>query len=282
MSLDIVRSHLLDGVPHGFFGRRGGVSTGTVAGLNCGMGSGDDPAAVETNRRLAADAILPGAPIASVYQFHSPAAVIVTEAVPYDERPRADALVTDRPGLALGILTADCAPILFADAEAGVVGAAHAGWKGALGGVTEAAIAAMRTLGAMPERITAVIGPCIGPDSYEVGPEFRDRFLTEDPDSAGFFHIPGRRGAAAFRPAGLCRRAPAPCRPAAGRGHRARHAGGRRPVLQLSPHHPAQGAGLRPPDLGDRADGLIRMPHLITLFLFIIVALLGGCVFMMM
>ena len=133
MSLDIVRAAALDGVPHGFFGRRGGFSTGQVAGLNCGTGSGDDPQIVEANRRIAADAILPGAPLASVYQIHSPTAVIVTEAVPYAERPQADALVSDRPGLLLGVVTADCAPILLADREAGVVAAAHAGWRGATG-----------------------------------------------------------------------------------------------------------------------------------------------------
>ena len=143
MKLDIVRSALLESMPHGFFGLKGGVSKGAVASLNCGLGSGDDPQAVETNRRLAADATISGAPIASVYQIHSPTAVIATEAVPYAERPQADALVTDRPGLLLGIVTADCAPVLLADAEAGVVGAAHAGWRGATAGVTDQAIATM-------------------------------------------------------------------------------------------------------------------------------------------
>ena len=117
MSLDIVRAAVLGGVPHGFFGRSGGVSTGAVASLNCGLGSGDDPAKVETNRRRAADAIIAGAPIASVHQIHSAEAIIVREAVPHDDRPHADALVTDRPGLMLGIVTADCAPVLLADAE---------------------------------------------------------------------------------------------------------------------------------------------------------------------
>jgi len=124
VSLDIVRA-ALEGVPHGFLGRAGGLSTGAVAGLNCGTGSGDDPQIVEANRRLAADAILPGAPISSVYQIHSPTAVIVTEAVPHAERPHADALVSEQPGLLLGVVTADCAPILLADREAGVVAAAH-------------------------------------------------------------------------------------------------------------------------------------------------------------
>ena len=186
MSLDIVRSGLLDQVPHGFFGRQGGVSKGAVASLNCGLGSGDDPAAVETNRRRAAEAIIPGAPIASVYQIHSPTAVIVTEAVPYDERPQADALVTDRSGLLLGIVTADCAPVLLADREAGVIGAAHAGWRGATAGVTDQAIAAMISLGAKVERIAAAVGPCIARASYEVDHAFAERMLADDADNERF------------------------------------------------------------------------------------------------
>lgn len=186
MNLDVVRSGLLDSVPHGFLGRRGGVSTGAVAGLNCGLGSGDDPEAVETNRRLAADAILEGAPLASVYQVHSPTAVIVTEAVPRDERPHADALVTDRPGLLLGVVTADCAPVLLADREAGVVAAAHAGWRGATAGVTDQTIAAMISLGARAERIAAAVGPCIAKASYEVDQAFADRIIGEDPDNDRF------------------------------------------------------------------------------------------------
>ena len=186
MSLDIVRSGLLDGIPHGFFGRKGGVSQGAVAGLNCGLGSGDDAVAVETNRRLAADAILPGAPLASVYQIHSPTAVVVTGAAPHDKRPQADALVTDRPGLLLGIVTADCAPVLLADRDAGVVAAAHAGWRGATAGVTDQAIAAMKSLGARVERIAAVVGPSIARASYEVDHDFADRILAEDPDNVRF------------------------------------------------------------------------------------------------
>jgi YfiH family protein len=186
VSLDIVRSGLLAGVPHGFFGRAGGVSKGAVAGLNCGLGSGDDAQAVETNRRLAADAIIPGLPLASVYQVHSPTAVIVTQAVPHAERPEADALVTDRPGLLLGIVTADCAPVLLADIEAGVVGAAHAGWRGATAGVTDQAIAAMISLGARVERIAAAVGPCIARASYEVDYGFAERLLADDPDNERF------------------------------------------------------------------------------------------------
>jgi YfiH family protein len=186
MSLDIVRAATLEGVPHGFFGREGGVSTGIAAGLNCGFGSGDDPQSVETNRRLAADAILAGAPLASVYQIHSPTAVIVNAAAPYAERPRADALVTDQPNLLLGVVTADCAPVLLADTEAGVVGAAHAGWRGALAGVTEQAIAAMISLGARVDRIAAAVGPCIARASYEVDHAFAERILADDADNERF------------------------------------------------------------------------------------------------
>lgn len=186
MSLDIVRAAALEGVPHGFIGRRGGVSTGAVAGLNCGMGSGDDPRAVEANRRLAADGIIPGAPLASVYQIHSPTAVIVTDAAPYAERPQADALVTDRPGLLLGVVTADCAPVLLADTEAGVIGAAHAGWRGAMAGVTDQAIAAMLSLGAKLDQINAAVGPCIARASYEVDQAFAQRLLADDADNERF------------------------------------------------------------------------------------------------
>ena len=180
MSLDIIRAAALQAIPHGFFGRSGGVSANAVASLNCGLGSGDDPQAVETNRRRAADAILAGAAVASVHQIHSPDAVIVREAASRDDRPRADALVTDRPGLLLGIVTADCAPVLLADVEAGVIGAAHAGWRGAVAGVTDRAIAAMISLGARVERIAAAVGPCIGQRNYEVDQAFADRLLAED------------------------------------------------------------------------------------------------------
>lgn len=185
MNLDIVRSGMID-VPHGFFGRRGGVSVGAIAGLNCGLGSDDDARAVETNRRLAADAIMPGAPLASVYQVHSPTAVIVTNAAPAAERPQADALVTDRPGLLLGVVTADCAPVLMADATAGVVAAAHAGWRGATAGITDQAIAAMISLGASVDRIAAAVGPCIARASYEVDHAFADRLLEEDSGNERF------------------------------------------------------------------------------------------------
>jgi polyphenol oxidase len=187
VSLDIVRAGALEGVPHGFFGRKGGLSTGVVAGLNCGTGSGDDPDIIEANRRLAANAILPGAPFASVYQVHSPTVVIVTEAVPHAERPKADALVTDRPGLLLGVVTADCAPVLMADREAGVIGAVHAGWRGAVAGVTDQAIAAMISLGAKVEDVAAAVGPCIARASYEVDHAFAERLIADDPDNERFF-----------------------------------------------------------------------------------------------
>ena len=170
----------LRGVTHGFFTREGGVSAGLYAGLNGGPGSGDDPASVAENRRRIAER-LGAAHLVSLHQVHSAQVASVTGPWP-GERPRADAMVTDRPGLALGVLTADCAPVLFADAEAGVVGAAHAGWKGALAGVLEATVAAMAALGAEPARIVAAVGPAISQRAYEVGPEFLERFVTCDPD----------------------------------------------------------------------------------------------------
>ncbi|CAN5468506.1 peptidoglycan editing factor PgeF [soil metagenome] len=178
---------LLAPVPHGFLGREGGVSTGLYAGLNVGLGSDDERAAILRNRVIARDAVLPGAALVTVRQVHSADVVTVTSAFPEDARPAADALVTDRPGLLLGILTADCVPVLFADVAAGVVGAAHAGWKGALHGVTDATIAAMEALGADRARIACAIGPCIGRASYEVGEDFALRFEGVDPANERFF-----------------------------------------------------------------------------------------------
>ena len=186
MTVKVIRAAGLAGISHGFLGRRGGLSSGIVAGLNVGSGSEDDPAAVAQNVRLACAAVLPGATLARVYQVHSAIAVVAEEWA-MDERPRADALVTDRPGLLLGIVTADCAPVLLADREAGVVGAAHAGWRGALGGVTDAAIVAMEGLGARRERIVAAVGPCIGQASYEVDEGFAARFIAADSANAHFF-----------------------------------------------------------------------------------------------
>lgn len=185
--VEVITAGALAGLPHGFLGRRGGVSTGVVAGLNVGLGSGDEPASVSENRRRAADAVMPGAPLVSVYQVHSPDSVTVTEPWGDDVRPEADALVTDRPGILLGIVTADCAPVLFADREAGVVGAAHAGWKGALHGVTDRTIEAMEALGARRSAMVAAIGPCIAQASYEVDEGFASRFLAADPANETFF-----------------------------------------------------------------------------------------------
>lgn len=189
--VDVSRSALLAAVPHGFLGRQGGLSGGFVASLNVGLGAGDDDAAVAENRRRAVDAVLPGARLVTVFQVHSADAVIVREPWTDAQRPVADALVTDRPGLLLGIVTADCAPVLLADTQAGVVGAAHAGWKGAHGGVVESTLAAMERLGADRSRMAAAIGPCIAQASYEVDDGFRARF-TDDRDGA--FFAPGRPG----------------------------------------------------------------------------------------
>lgn len=190
--IEIFRARALAGVAHGFLGRKGGVSTGDMASLNVGLGSRDDPALIAENRRRAVEAVLPDARLVSVHQVHS--ADCVTVAAPWENwlRPHADALVTDRPGLALGILTADCAPVLFADTQAGVVGAAHAGWKGALGGVTDSTIAAMEMLGASRDRMVAAVGPCIARASYEVDAGFLARFAEADPANERFF-TEGRR-----------------------------------------------------------------------------------------
>lgn len=197
MSVDAIRAAALDGVPHGFLGRRGGVSTGIHAGLNVGTGSADDREAVAANRALAVAAVLPGAALVTVHQVHS-AEVVAVEAPFPGERPRADALVTRTPGLLLGVLTADCAPVLLADAEAGVVGAAHAGWKGALAGVTDATVAAMEALGARRDRIAAAVGPCIARASYEVDAAFAERFGADDPENERFFADGRRAGHAQF------------------------------------------------------------------------------------
>ena len=187
MSVEAVHASALGSLPHGFLGRRGGVSTGIVAGLNVGTGSRDDPEAIAENRRRAVDAVLPGGRLATVHQVHSNEARYVAEPWPHEERPKADAMVTDRPGVLLGILTADCAPVLLADAASGIVGAAHAGSRGAFSGVTDSAIAAMEEIGARRGRIAAAIGPCIALPSYEVDEAFRDRFLHADPANDRFF-----------------------------------------------------------------------------------------------
>lgn len=181
---------VLAGVKHGFFGREGGVSTGIYASLNAGTGSGDDPENVRENRRRIAAAFgVQPSHLAGVHQVHSPAAVFI-ESPWSGERPRADALVTTTPNLAISILTADCTPILLADGKAGVIGAAHAGWRGAIGGVIENTIRLMEERGGRRARIAAAIGPCIHQASYEVGPEFEAEFLAVDPAFARYF-VPG-------------------------------------------------------------------------------------------
>lgn len=187
MVIELLKARALGEVLHGFAGRRGGVSTGIHGGLNVGLGSDDDRAAILHNRDLARDAVLPGSALVTARQVHSPDVVTVTTAIPEQDRPAADALVTDRPGLLLGILTADCVPVLFADPAAAIVGAAHAGWKGAIGGVTDRTIDAMVALGADATRIVCAIGPCIGRASYEVSDDFAIRFEEQAPDNARFF-----------------------------------------------------------------------------------------------
>jgi YfiH family protein len=174
----------LPGIAHGFFGRVGGASRGLYESLNCGLGSADDAGHVRENRRRIRQSLGARA-LNTLYQIHSATTVVVEAA--WDQSPQADAMVTNVKGIALGILSADCAPVLLADGEANVIGAAHAGWKGALAGIIESAVAAMEKLGARRARIAAAIGPCISQANYEVGAELRQRFLDADPASARFF-----------------------------------------------------------------------------------------------
>jgi YfiH family protein len=194
----------LDGIKHRFFTRRGGVSSGLYSSLNCGYGSADPPDNVRENRRRAASQFALAEPeLLTLHQIHSTEVLTVgAERWTSPGAPRADGLVTDRPGVALGVLAADCAPVLMADPQARVIGAAHAGWKGALAGVVDGTIAAMERLGARRERLSAVIGPCIGRDSYEVGPEFPARFLAQDEANAAFFRPAARAGHSLFDLAG--------------------------------------------------------------------------------
>lgn len=186
MTLEILASDGLSDLRHGFFTRRGGASSGIFAGLNCGPGSSDQAEAVRINRTRVA-AAMGGTPdsLISLHQIHS-ADVVTLDAIPA-ERPRADGMVTRQPGLILGILTADCAPVLFADAQAGVIGAAHAGWKGAVGGVLQATIEAMLALGATRKGIHATVGPTISQRNYEVGLDFMDIVLGHDTGNDRFF-----------------------------------------------------------------------------------------------
>ena len=186
MTLEVITSRDLRPLRHGFFTRRGGASSGVFEGLNCGVGSSDQSDIVRINRARVAET-MGVAPdhLVTIHQVHSPD-VLTIDAPPTDPH-RADAMVTATHGVALAVLTADCAPVLFADVAAGVIGAAHAGWKGALGGVLEATLDAMETLGAERGRTTAVIGPTISQRAYEVGPEFVERFVDEDAGNARFF-----------------------------------------------------------------------------------------------
>lgn len=171
---------------HGFFTRKGGASSGIFAGLNCGPGSSDLTEIVAINRARVAESIgVAPAHLITLHQIHSATALNIT--APLQNRPQADAMVTATPGIALAVLTADCQPVLFADPRAHVVGAAHAGWRGTRDGVLEATLAAMEDLGARRGRITAVIGPCISQAAYEVGPEFYQDFIDDDPASSRFF-----------------------------------------------------------------------------------------------
>lgn len=194
----MITSDTLDkvsGVGHGFFTRQGGVSDGVYASLNCGFGSGDEPERIAVNRARAMDRLgLSGEALATVYQIHSTTVAIADGVWPLEDRPRADAMVTRNPGVALGVLTADCAPVLFADGRAGIAGAAHAGWRGALDGVLEATVEAMTGLGARAADIVASVGPCIGPKSYEIGLEFHAEFTAADPGNGAFFSPSGRDG----------------------------------------------------------------------------------------
>jgi YfiH family protein len=183
------------GIAHAFFSRRGGVSGGHFESLNCGFGSGDAADNVGRNRAVAMDLLdLQADRLVTCYQVHSAAVVAVKAPWSREAAPRADGLVTDVPGIALGVLTADCAPVLLADSGARVIGAAHGGWRGALGGILEATIDGMEALGAERARIRAGIGPCIAQYSYEVGPEFPEAFISEDPASAAYFLAAPRTG----------------------------------------------------------------------------------------
>jgi YfiH family protein len=204
--LEPIKSPALSGndrIAHGFFTRRGGVSEGIYGSLNCGVGSKDDRPAIHENRRRVAEHLGVDADrLLTCHQHHSADAIVVTEPWTFDTMPKADGLVTATPGIAVAALAADCAPVLFAEPQARVVAAAHAGWKGALGGVLEQTVATMEQLGARRNRIQAVLGPCIGPQAYEVGPEFEATFLARSniyaqyfrrptPDARPYFDLPG-------------------------------------------------------------------------------------------
>ncbi len=240
MTLEILVSDALGPVSHGFFTRRGGASSGVFEGLNCGLGSSDQTDIVAINRARVADALGVGSDhLVTVHQIHSPDVATLSGPI-VGSLPRVDGLVTATPGLAVGVLTADCQPVLFADVRAGVVGAAHAGWKGALAGILEATVDAMEVLGARRSSIAAVIGPSISQRNYEVGPEFFETFRAEDPRKRPLLRQ-RRRRASALRPARI-RPSPAARGGRRGRGmDRALHLCRPRPILFL----PAQPASAR-------------------------------------
>ena len=186
-NIEVLRSDALGDIAHGFLGRRGGVSDGIFASLNCSLGSDDERDHVLENRRRAVAAVLPGSALSRVYQIHSADVITVTEPIDQHNPPKADALVTDRPGFLLAVQTADCVPVLFADTKAGVVGAAHSGWKGSITGVTDNTIFAMEALGADRANIACAIGPCIAQKSYEVDAGFFARFVEDDTVNERFF-----------------------------------------------------------------------------------------------
>jgi YfiH family protein len=193
MNAEFLTAPGLAGMPHGFFTRRGGVSTGRFASLNCSLSGQDDPDAARENRARAmlAMGVAPSS-LSGLFQVHGIEVAVAEGPIPHEDRPRADGVVTNRPGVTLGIVTADCGPVLFADPRAGVVGACHAGWRGALAGVLEATIDAMEGLGARRADITAALGPCIRQPSYEVGADLRAELLASDPEG-GRFLVSGER-----------------------------------------------------------------------------------------
>ena len=199
MTLESLLLSSVPGIRHAFFTRVGGVSSGIYAGLNGGFGSQDDPAHVQENRRRMANALaVVPEKLLTLHQIHSPDVVVVDQPWDIAQRPKADAMVTNRPGIALGVTTADCGPVLMVDPSAQVIGAAHAGWKGALGGVLESTIAAMEQVGASRGNIVVGIGPMLRQRNYEVGMEFVARFEEADPDNARFFASASRHGHAMF------------------------------------------------------------------------------------
>lgn len=194
----------LPGIRHGFFSRKGGVSTGIYDGLNCGLGSSDDPQRVLENRRRISTYLGGGYDgVVTLYQVHGTTALAVNSQVARDGLPKADAVVTQTPRLVIGVLTADCAPVLFADPEAGIVAAAHAGWRGAVAGIIESTVSEMERIGAVRGRICAAVGPCINQPAYEVGPDFEAELLDKDPAYARFLARQSANGKAHFDLPGL-------------------------------------------------------------------------------